>query len=71
MFVFQDTVISQAKQKDISVVFLLTNPLSSCQPVRGVRYDTCIQLYRKIAAETGGKVGRKFFCFSAIRCCRI
>ncbi|CAK8696262.1 unnamed protein product [Clavelina lepadiformis] len=52
----QDSVIAEAKRKGTVITFMLTNDLSYCSRSSKDNYKTCINLYRHIANETGGKV---------------
>nr|CAB3257361.1 inter-alpha-trypsin inhibitor heavy chain H3 [Phallusia mammillata] len=55
-YAIQDTVIAQARRKNIQIVFMLTNGLEYCRHTSDKRYLGCKQLYLRIAVETGGKV---------------
>jgi len=53
----QDAVVAQAIQKQIVIVFMLTNDFRmSCRKKNSQNYKMCIELYNYIAEQTGGRV---------------
>ena len=57
----QDAVLAQAIEKQIRIIFLLTNSLKrNCRPLaasdRKLNYKTCKDLYDFLASSTGGTV---------------